>query len=126
MLTPNLLSDGPRDFDSHRCSIHKHKKGECWLKHESNITGPYAAGPTLPRALREAKRENWPWAVSEKVWPGGPPERLTWQSGIVAPIAAPAWRAPKQPGWYHRFCKKIDGGCGPEPTDDLAVVEGKG
>jgi hypothetical protein len=106
--------------------IHKHRKGECWLKHESNITGPVAAGPTLPRAFREAQRSDWPWAVSDKVWPGDPPERLTWVSGIVAPIAAPAWKEPKQPGWYHRFCKKQPGGtCGPEPNDPVEPVKGR-
>ena len=78
----------------------------------------------VARAFREAPRSAWPWAVSDKVWPGDPPERLTWQSGIVAPLAAPAWKAPKQPGWYHRFCKKQPGGtCGPEPKDEAKPVE---
>ena len=97
--------------------VHKHHKGECWLKHEANISGPVAAGPTLPKALREAPRTTWPWAVSVAIWPGTPPERLEWQSGIVAPMPAPAWKAPKQPGWYTRFCKKVEGGCGPDPRD---------
>ena len=90
--------------------VHVHKKGECWLKHESNITGPIAAGPTLPAAMRDAPRSQWPWAVSEKIWPARPPETLTWVSGIVAPADAPAWAEPRIPGWYRRFCKK-HGGC---------------
>ena len=86
--------------------VHVHRKGECWLKHERNITGPIAAGPMLPKAMREAPRKQWPWAVSESIWPGNAPEKLTWVSGIVAPPGQPAWAEPRQPGWYHRFCKK--------------------
>ncbi|EOD27877.1 hypothetical protein EMIHUDRAFT_204894 [Emiliania huxleyi CCMP1516] len=110
--------------------IHKHVKGECqllgrwrhllcycecWLKFEGNLSSPVAAGPTLPAPFRAAERKKWPWAVPEQLWPGPPPERLTWQSGIVADAAAPA---PRQPGWYHSFCKRVEGGCGPEPRDD--------
>ena len=88
--------------------IHVHRKGECWLKHEANISSPIAAGPILPPAFRIAPRKEWPWAVSEKVWPGPAPDRLQWVSGIVAAREAPAWAEPRQPGWYHRFCKKHD------------------
>lgn len=87
--------------------IHVHKTGECWLKHEPNISMPVAAGPTLPRTMLDAPRRDWPWAVSTKVWPKEkPPEKITWQSGIVAPRAAPTWQALKVPGWQLSFCKK--------------------
>ena len=86
--------------------IHVHRRGECWLKHEPNITAPIAAGPTLPEAMRKAPRAQWPWAVSEKVWQGEPPARLSWQSGIVAPANAPAWRFLRAPGWHRRFCNR--------------------
>ena len=87
--------------------IHVHKTGECWLKHEPNISVPVAAGPTLPRTMLDAPRRDWPWAVSTKVWPKEkPPEKITWQSGIVAPRVAPTWQALKVPGWQLSFCKK--------------------
>ena len=88
--------------------IHVHRQGECWLKHESNITHPMAAGPTLPKAMREAPRRHWPWAVSEKVWPAAqPPERNQWQSGIIAEASnTKVWSHLRLPGWHKRFCNK--------------------
>jgi hypothetical protein len=86
--------------------IHVHRRGECWLKHEPNMTAPIAAGPTLPQPMRDAPRSQWPWAVSEKVWPAQkPPERLQWQSGIVAPSNAAVWTHVRTPGWQIKFCK---------------------
>ena len=35
-----------------------------------------------------------------------PPERLTWQSGIVAPADAGAWTYARSPGWHRRFCNR--------------------
>lgn len=87
--------------------IHVHKRGECWLKHEPNISHPIAAGPTLPRVMVDAPRSQWPWQVSKSVWKADkPPERISWQSGIVAPRTAPAWSGLKVPGWQKSFCKK--------------------
>ena len=94
---------------ANRCfsyDVHNHTRGECWLKHESNPASPVAAGPTLPRAMREAPRKQWPWAVSEKLWPWPVPEYLTWQSGVVAPSGATTWQAVGVPGWHRRFCKR--------------------
>lgn len=86
--------------------VHVHRRGECWLKHEPNISAPIAAGPTLPQVMRDAPRSQWPWAVSKTVWPAEkPPERLQWQSGIVAPATAAAWQHVRIPGWQVRFCK---------------------
>ena len=87
--------------------VHVHRRGECWLKHEPNTSAPIAAGPTLPKAMREAPRHQWPWAVSEKVWPAAqPPERIDWQSGIVAEVGADVWRFVRKPGWHRRFCNR--------------------
>ena len=87
-------------------NAHNHTFGECWLKHEPDIASPIAAGPTLPRAMREAPRRQWPWAVSEKLWAGLPPERLQWQSGIVAPRDANVWTNVRLPGWHKGWCKR--------------------
>ena len=84
--------------------IHNHTRGECWLKHEPNPANPIAAGPSLPRAMRDAPRKEWPWSVSEKLWPWPVPELLTWQSGIVAPQGEAVWQSTKLPGWHKRFC----------------------
>ena len=87
--------------------VHVHKKGECWLKHEPNVTAPIAAGPTLPKAMREAPRAQWPWAVSTTVWPAEqPPERIQWQSGIVARKETATWKNARLPGWHKRFCNQ--------------------
>jgi len=89
--------------------IHVHRRGECWLKHESNSTAPIAGGPTLPEKMRTAPRSQWPWAVSEKVWPAAqPPERVQWQSGIMSATTDQhrVWRYVRRPGWYRRFCNK--------------------
>ena len=85
--------------------VHVHSRGECWLKHESNVTHPIAAGPTLPKVMREAPRKTWPWAVSEKVWPAAqPPERVEWQSGILAAASNNnVWSHLRLPGWHKRF-----------------------
>ena len=85
--------------------IHKHKRGECWLKHEPNVTAPIAAGP-LPLAFREAPRQQWPWPISDTIWPGQPPEKSGWQTGIVASKSATVWKFVRVPGWHRRFCNK--------------------
>ena len=94
---------------SNRCfsyDVHNHTRGECWLKHEPHPEHPIAAGPTLPRAMRDAPRQQWPWAVAERLWPWPVPEHLAWQSGIVAPPGATVWQGVELPGWHRRFCKR--------------------
>lgn len=86
--------------------VHNHSYGECWLKHEPNEASPIAVGPTLPKVMREAPRKLWPWAVAEKLWPGPPPERNSWQAGIVAPRKASVWESYHLPGWHNGFCEK--------------------
>ena len=103
-----VFCGSPRCFSY---DVHNHTFGECWLKHEPDIASPIAAGPTLPRAMREAPRRQWPWAVSEKLWAGLPPERLQWQSGIVAPRDANVWTNVRLPGWHKGWCKR-HGSCG--------------
>ena len=112
-----VFCGSPRCFSY---DVHNHTFGECWLKHEPDIASPIAAGPTLPRAMREAPRRQWPWAVSEKLWAGLPPERLQWQSGIVAPRDANVWTNVRLPGWHKGWCKR-HGSCG---EDEVRKVVG--
>ena len=94
---------------SNRCfsyDVHNHTRGECWLKHEPHPEHPVAAGPTLPRAMRDAPRRQWPWAVAERLWPWPVPEYLAWQSGILAAPGAAVWQRVELPGWHRRFCKR--------------------
>lgn len=99
--------DSPVPGQCFSFDIHVHKQGECWLKHESNVTAPIAAGPVLPRAMLAAPRKEWPWAVAPHVWPPEhPPARLNWVSGVVAPRSASVWRHVRTPGWQKRFCNK--------------------
>ena len=79
-----------------------------WSEHEPNPASPIAAGPTLPRAMRDAPRKEWPWAVAESLWPLPVPEYIAWQSGIVADRSEAVWQSVTLPGWHRRFCKKHD------------------
>ena len=87
-------------------TIHNHTKGECWLKHEANMSHPIAAGPTLPLRMRRAARRDWPWAVAENVWPWQVPEKIAWQAGLLAPKSSPVWQGTRLPDWHHKFCNK--------------------
>lgn len=69
------------------------------------MQSPIAAS-TLPQAMRDAPRRQWPWAVAEHLWPGPPPEKNAWESGIVAATGERAWETVRLPGWHHAFCKK--------------------
>ena len=102
-----LSTRRPPPFIFVLCS-HPEFDGVCaCVQHEPNTTAPVAAGPTLPKVMREAPRHQWPWAVSEKVWPAAqPPERIEWQSGIIEAANARVWRFARTPGWQKRFCNK--------------------
>jgi hypothetical protein len=92
-------------------TIHNHSRGECWLKHESNMSHPIAAGPTLPGRMRHAPRRDWPWAVAVNVWPWEVPEKIAWQAGLLAERSAPVWRGTQKPDWHHKFCRGKHGPC---------------
>lgn len=106
-------SDTPGAED--RCfsyTIHNHTKGECWLKHERNISVPIAAGPSLPSKMRSAPRKDWPWAVAANVWPWPVPEMIAWQAGILTSKAVTdVWRGTELPDWHHKFCRGKHGPC---------------
>lgn len=92
-------------------TIHNHSKGECWLKHEANLSYPIAAGPTLPLRMRRAPRKDWPWAVATNVWPWDVPEKIHWQAGLLAERSAPVWKGTRKPDWHHKFCNGRHGPC---------------
>ena len=93
-------------------TIHNHSKGECWLKHEKNMTVPIAAGPTLPQKMRDAPRKDWPWAVAVNVWPWAVPPTIAWQAGILTSSSTKGvWTSTELPDWHHKFCKGKYGPC---------------
>ena len=108
---------GPATDRCFSYTIHNHSQGECWLKHEANLSHPVAHGPLFPKAMVAASRKDWPWPVEPSVWPWPTPgRRVTWQSGIVAPRKERTWVGTRLPIWHHLFCKKFD--CGSETRAD--------
>lgn len=94
---------------------HNHSRHECWLKHEANVTHPVAHGPDFPEEMRRAPRKHWPWAVSNVTWPGIPPPRVQWISGLVLPRSESAWVQPRPPSWFVKFCTGKYGPCTSKP-----------
>ena len=90
--------------------IHKHTKGECWLKQQSgDVTrpkDPHEGHKRFPQAMRLSPRKTWPWAVEEKIWPGEMPEKVPWISGVLAPAAARIVSAKPDDKWRERWCNK--------------------
>jgi hypothetical protein len=90
--------------------IHKHLKGECWLKQQLvNVThpkDPHEGHKTYPSIMRKAPRNRWPWAVAESVWPGDMPRMVPWTSGVLADVGANIVSAPADDKWRHRWCAK--------------------
>ena len=112
---------GDPAFDQ-RCfafDIHKHEKGECWLKFQdgdyTKPKDPHFGHTTYPEIMRKAPRKTWPWAVSEKIWPWPEmPTFVPWMSGVLADPAVEIVSSPPNDKWRERWCNKFgkhDGEC---------------
>lgn len=98
--------------------VHVHNRGECWLKYIEDPTrpSPWNGGDNaFPKVMRDAPRNDWPWPVDVKIWPGPMPERVSWTAGILTTKeeGAPVHDDPTdRPDWWHKFCDK-HGPCEP-------------
>ena len=85
--------------------IHKHFRGECWLKRQADPTRPTVGDDgEYPAEMRAAPRAIWPWAVEEKIWPWHMPEKVHWTSGVLLPPGSEAEVKPQPPVNFVRWC----------------------
>mmetsp|Transcript_19761 Transcript_19761/g.37670 ORF Transcript_19761/g.37670 Transcript_19761/m.37670 type:complete len:266 (+) Transcript_19761:182-979(+) len=88
--------------------IHNHSRGECWLKRVADPANPepWNGGPlAFPKEMREARRAEWPWAVSPEHWPWSMPEMVSWDAGAITDGASVTHRHPDhRPDWHRSFC----------------------
>jgi len=101
--------------------IHKHLRGECWLKAQARDPArprdPHLGKQHYPEGLRATQRSEWPWAVTEEIWPGEMPARVGWTSGVVGlPAGTEVVSSEPHDNWRRRWCDNHPAKC---TADDL-------
>lgn len=85
--------------------IHRHYRGECWLKRQADPTRPTVGDDgEYPAEMRAAPRASWPWAVEEAIWPWEMPRSVHWTSGVLLPSDAAEEVQPQPPVNFVRWC----------------------
>ena len=85
--------------------IHRHFKGECWLKRQADPTRPTVGDDgTYPAEMRAAPRAIWPWAVETEIWPWEMPEKVHWTSGVLLPPGTAEEVKPQPAANFVRWC----------------------
>jgi hypothetical protein len=101
--------------------IHRHWRGECWLKRQADPTRPTVGDDgEYPPEMRAAPRAIWPWAVEEAIWPWEMPKRVHWTSGVLLPPGSEDVEVvPQEPVNFVRWCDKNSCASRPKSTPAL-------